>query len=265
MQYAWLTDPHFDFLNPSTISQFAREVSEAEVEGLFITGDIAVASQLEQLLTGLDKFLPFPIYFVLGNHDYYGSSIAATRAHMADFSERKDSVKWMPEIGIVSLSDTTALIGHGGWGDGRIGDFMSSGIMLNDYVRIKELCGLPKAKLMERLNELGMEAADFLEDRLLEAFDTHDEVILLTHVPPFLEASWHEGKTVLNEWTPHFTCGAVGERLSDTMLAHPDKVLTVLCGHTHGEGRAEMLPNLVVLTGGAVYGAPALQPHIDVQ
>lgn len=32
----------------------------------------------------------------------------------------------------------------------------------------------------------------------------------------------------------------------------------VLCGHTHGEGEALVLPNLRVQTGGADYGAPRI-------
>jgi hypothetical protein len=43
------------------------------------------------------------------------------------------------------------------------------------------------------------------------------------------------------------------------MIAHPDARMTVLCGHTHGAGVVDVLPNLRVVTGGADYGAPALQ------
>jgi hypothetical protein len=41
--------------------------------------------------------------------------------------------------------------------------------------------------------------------------------------------------------------------------AAPDRQMTVLCGHTHGSSEAEILPNLRVLTGGAVYGNPCVQ------
>jgi len=37
----------------------------------------------------------------------------------------------------------------------------------------------------------------------------------------------------------------------------PDKKLTVLCGHTHGEGVYQE-GNLKVITSGAEYGAPAI-------
>ncbi len=49
------------------------------------------------------------------------------------------------------------------------------------------------------------------------------------------------------------------------MEAHPDREMTVLCGHTHGEGEAQILPNLKVLTGGAEYGKPKVQRVLAVE
>ena len=40
--------------------------------------------------------------------------------------------------------------------------------------------------------------------------------------------------------------------------------MTVLCGHTHSAGEAQVLPNLRVLTGGAEYGRPELQRVLAV-
>jgi hypothetical protein len=58
---------------------------------------------------------------------------------------------------------------------------------------------------------------------------------------------------------PFFTCAAVGVVLRAAMIARPAARVTVLCGHTHGAGAVDVLPNLRVVTGGADYGAPALQ------
>jgi 3',5'-cyclic-AMP phosphodiesterase len=49
------------------------------------------------------------------------------------------------------------------------------------------------------------------------------------------------------------------------MESRPNRKLTVLCGHTHGRGEVEILPNLKVLTGGAQYGKPEIQPLLDVR
>jgi hypothetical protein len=44
--------------------------------------------------------------------------------------------------------------------------------------------------------------------------------------------------------------------LIETIAAHPECEMTVLCGHTHSSGEVSVLPNLRVVTGGAEYGSP---------
>jgi len=41
-------------------------------------------------------------------------------------------------------------------------------------------------------------------------------------------------------------------------------LITTLCGHTHSPGEASILPNLTVLTGGAVYGQPVIQRMLEL-
>jgi Icc-related predicted phosphoesterase len=146
-----------------------------------------------------------------------------------------------------------------------LGDFFRSEVLLNDYVLIRELRRLRKHELFARLNALGDEAAESLELRAREALAVHRNVLVLTHVPPFREACWHEGRISNDEYLPHFACRAVGERLSAVMGEHPDRTMTVLCGHTHSPGVAHTGENLTVLTGGAEYGAPELQRIFEVE
>jgi len=98
---------------------------------------------------------------------------------------------------------------------------------------------------------------------LPQALGEFQHVILATHVPPFREACWHQGKISDGDWLPHFTCQAVGDVLLEVMKENPDRHLTVLCGHTHGGGEAQVLPYLKVLTGAARYGRPALHNVIS--
>ena len=49
------------------------------------------------------------------------------------------------------------------------------------------------------------------------------------------------------------------------MEQHPDKEMLVLCGHTHGAGEAQILPNLRVLTGNAEYGKPVVQQMLEMK
>ncbi len=48
------------------------------------------------------------------------------------------------------------------------------------------------------------------------------------------------------------------------MQGFPHRRLTVLCGHTHGRGEAAILPNLRVLTAGAIYGQPGIERLFDL-
>jgi hypothetical protein len=41
--------------------------------------------------------------------------------------------------------------------------------------------------------------------------------------------------------------------------------MTVLYGHTHGSGEAEILPDLRVRTVGAVYGKPCVQRALELE
>ena len=109
---------------------------------------------------------------------------------------------------------------------------------------------------------LGDQAAAYFREILPKALARYRNMLLLTHVPPFKEACWHEGHISDDEFLPHFACQAVGDVLIEMMQSHPECNLTVLCGHTHGSGTAQILPNLQVKTGGAEYGQPALQETI---
>jgi Calcineurin-like phosphoesterase len=200
-----------------------------------------------------------PIYFVLGNHDFYRGSIAAVHHAVAHQAAAFRWLRWLPASGVIPLTDTTALAGHDSWADGRLGDFFNSEVVMNDYLFIAELRGHQKQELYTQLNALGDEAAEFLERRACEALAARREVIILTHAPPFRESCWHEGRISDDDFLPHFACRAVGDRLAAIMRDRPGHTMTVLCGHTHSSGFARVSGNLMVYTSQAKYGKPELQ------
>jgi 3',5'-cyclic-AMP phosphodiesterase len=114
------------------------------------------------------------------------------------------------------------------------------------------------------LNSLGDEAARHFEAVLQQAVAQYPNVIAATHVPPFKEAAWYDGKHSDDNYLPHFDCQAAGHAMRRIMQANPQSRLLVLCGHTHGSGEARILDNLQVLTGGAEYGRPEIQRVLDV-
>lgn len=135
---------------------------------------------------------------------------------------------------------------------------------MNDYIKIKDFLTHRGENRLFLLNQLGDEAAAYLKCILLKAVDSYSNIILLTHVPPFKEACWHNGEISDDNFLPHFACKAVGDELKTIMSKSPDKQLTVLCGHTHSAGHVQVLSNLQVKTGGANYGDPEIQEVIQI-
>ncbi|HLF93751.1 MAG TPA: metallophosphoesterase [Planctomycetota bacterium] len=264
MKLAWATDIHLDFLDGQQIEAFTAGLEKSGADAFLIGGDIAKAGSVEKHLRSLESRLLRPVYFVLGNHDFYVGSIPKVRAAMSELSRGSRLLKWLPVAGVVPLTATTALVGHDGWGDARLGNADTTPVRLNDFVMIEELSAIPRDKRRDRLRALGDEAAAHVREVLPKALDRFPKSILLTHVPPFREACWHQGKISDDDWLPYFTCRAVGEALLEVMRARPDRDLTVLCGHTHGAGTAEILPNLRVWTGGADYGHPRIERLIEL-
>jgi 8-oxo-dGTP pyrophosphatase MutT (NUDIX family)/predicted phosphodiesterase len=260
---AWATDIHLNFVDGDA-GPFCDLVTQTGAGGLVITGDISEAKTIEQDLAAIESRLSFPIYFVLGNHDFYNGSIAAVRKAVAGLCRRSRRLHYLSDEGVIPLNETTALVGHDGWADGRLGDYAGSTVELTDYTVIEEFIGLSAEARLPRLGALGDEAADYFRRHLPAAFERFQCVLLATHVPPFREACWHGGAITDDNYLPHFTCGAVGDALVEIMSARPDRRLVVLCGHTHSPGTARILPNLVVRTGGAAYGQPRLVDVLDV-
>jgi 3',5'-cyclic AMP phosphodiesterase CpdA len=264
MRLAWATDIHLNFLSPAQTKTFYWKLGEAQADAVVLTGDIAEAPNVEDYLLEMAEHLQKPIYFVLGNHDFYGGSIEGVRAKMARLTARHPWLRWMNAVPVVPLTGESALVGHDGWADGRLGHGPETPVLLNDFFHIQELTGLDSDERFARLAALGDEAAAHLREALLVAFTRFRTVVLITHVPPFREACWHEGQVSDDDYLPLFASRAPGEVLREIMAARPDRTLIVLCGHTHGAGYVEVLPNLRVLTGGARYGRPELQPEVVV-
>jgi Icc-related predicted phosphoesterase len=261
---AWATDIHLNFVR-GDVRPFCEQLRSVAPDGLVITGDISEAETLERDLTNLDRALWMPTWIVLGNHDFYGSGIRSVRATVTAFCRNSRWLRYLPSEGSVWLGGDTALVGHDGWADGRLGDFMGSKVVLNDYLMIAELAGLDPQRRLKRLNGLGDEAAVYFRRVLPQVLDSYGKVIVATHVPPFRDACFHEGKLADDEHLPHFACAAVGDTLSAMMRSRPTQHMLVLCGHTHSRGSARILPNLLVKSGGATYGQPGLAEVIDMQ
>ncbi len=261
---AWSTDPHLDFLGEKGIVAFAESIAEMNPAGLIITGDIANAPTLEKSLLLLANVFARPIYLVLGNHDFYFGSFDEVNAAVAEICSRLPACHRLGTGEAFPLSARTGLVGCDGWGDGRAGLGMRSEVLLNDFLLIKDLTDLTVQERFSRLAQLGDASAGYLRSVLPRALKEFEQVIVATHVPPFPEASWHDGKMSDPEWLPHFTCVAAGNALREVVADFPSSEVVVLCGHTHGEGKAVIDERIEVHTGAAEYGRPRVNAVLDV-
>ncbi len=260
----WLTDIHLNFLRDRLVTEFLISVAEARPDAVLIGGDVGEAPDVCDYLERIHELIAAPIYFVLGNHDYYRGSIAEVRQRVAMFCAERPRLHYLTCASVEPLTPRVGLVGHDGWADGRAGDYARSLVSMQDYRLIAELSGLGKQARWEVLKSLGDEAAAYIRCVLPLAFARFDDVVLLMHVPPLREACWHEGQLSNDQWAPHFTCLAMGEAILEIAASHPNKRLTVLCGHTHGHGETQPLANVQIITGGAEYGDPVIERVLEL-
>jgi len=218
----------------------------------------------------MDEVIQKPIYFVLGNHDFYRGSITKTRQRIVQLVDEAKHLNYLTTMGIAELSPQTAIIGHDGWPDGRLGDFQGTEVILNDHLLIAEISQWYKHDVLDKIGlsnsmiSLANEATHHFEQVLVEAVAKYTNIIAVTHVPPFREAAWYQGKISGDDYLPYFACKIVGDVLKKMMQSNPQSNLLVLCGHTHGGGEVQVLPNLRVLTGEAEYGDPVVQTVLEI-
>jgi 3',5'-cyclic-AMP phosphodiesterase len=270
MHLAWLTDIHLNFVDDGPRRQFLEKVRKS-ADAVAISGDITESHDIAFRLLEVEEVIQKPIYFVLGNHDFYKDSVARTRKRVAELAAESSFLRYLTALNVVELTPQTAIIGHDGWADGRFGDYEGTDQILNDHLLIAELAQwfkyyrLDKAGLSKTLTALADEAAQHFERILGEAVAEYANIIAVTHVPPFREAAWHRGKISDDDFLPYFACKVVGDVFKRVMQANPQSDLLVLCGHTHGGGEVPVLPNLKVLTGAAEYGKPAIERVLEVR
>ncbi|MBI3830749.1 MAG: metallophosphoesterase family protein [Planctomycetes bacterium] len=264
MRLAWLTDIHVNFVKPPVLAEFLDDLVSAGPDAVLITGDIGEAHSCAGYLKAMGAKLARPVYFVLGNHDLYMGSFASVRESMRNLVKSTQNLTWLTESGVVELGARSALVGHDTWADARLGDFTHTPVMLNDFLLIEDLKLKPPEVIRATMEQAADAGAAHLRKLLPAALASHAHVICAVHVPPFAEATWHEGKHSDKDWLPFFACKASGEAILEAAKRFPEKKITVLCGHTHGAGEYSPLPNVTVLTGGAEYGKPAIQRTFDL-
>lgn len=262
-KYVCLTDTHLSLALPGSTRRLVARVRSEEPAGVFITGDVSNGVHVESCLERLALELACPVYFVLGNHDYHGRTFASVRDDMLRLSVRHQNLFWMTEAGVVPLSDEVGLIGTEGWYDARLGDPAWLRFTL-DWVLIPDLFLLPDLEeRLEAFRALAAESAALMERRLEEALERFQTVYLLTHFPPWPEATRAVGTVLEQFWLPYNTNVAMGKALERVMEGRKKKHLVVLAGHTHTESWIRVSRNIECRVHSArYYGSPDGRRHV---
>lgn len=264
-QLCWLSDLHLDRASVRYRKDFCGQLRCRAEGGFVITGDISDSAHLALHLRELAAAVaPRRILFVLGNHDFYGSSFKMVEGIVAGVCRVCPNLHHLDGSEVVELSAETAVIGHRGWSDGRMGHGARSRIDNPDFTSIDDFRGLTREAAFSLMRELGRESARHFRDTLPRALRRYRQVIVATHFPPFTRAACFDGKPCGYAWQPFFTNISAGATLLRISENFPGRRVTVLCGHAHCPSRIRISANLEVLTSGARPGYPSIEQSIVV-
>lgn len=269
MSFLWLTDIHLNFLGMNDRNFFYKGLAESPDEAVLISGDIAEAPSLSEILKEMASSIEKPIYFVLGNHDYYRGRVCHVRDEMSRLTKEENLLFWLPASGPQRFGNDTILLGQDGWADGRYGNYDKSPVRLNDSRMIAELLEadrLGKSALLGKMQEFSDKDAIQLKSDLESALTNHSpkKIIVLVHVPPFRESCLYEGHVTNDDFLPFFGSKVTGDVLLEIAKENPGVDILVLCGHTHSESYLKPLKNLVVKVGKSEYSRPEIQKLISL-
>ena len=259
MNIIWLTDPHFNFLPKMGAEYIGKEFAEQypDCTGCLITGDISESKDLSVNLSQFVKGFGKKVWYVLGNHDYYGGSVG--------ISESIEAADYLTDMPPVHLSETTALVGDDGWYDATAGTPHWSNVHMSDFDLILDFSGLGKFEVIEKAHQIGIKSAKRIEPKLRAAAKKYKRIIVAVHVPPWKEASWHQGRMSAPDWLPWFTHVEMGKVIEEVSKDFPDVKFDVFCGHSHSGGIVDVSETITCTTGAARYGDPQLAGVIEYE
>jgi predicted phosphohydrolase len=277
MRLAWMTDIHLDMVGDVVGKIEAINNATRNSDAILITGDISISDMLVDHLSFLESVFQKPIYFVLGNHDYYGSNIGIVRRRVANLCNSSSYLKYISNVPYIKLDDGVNLVGHDGWYDAQNGDPYNDNFLMNDWLKIADFNSalrasfggrtLNKNVIIQIARTLAQQSANHVANGIKSAIKSSRHIIVMTHVPPFKESfnasEKYKGSSAL-EILPWYTSKLMGDTLMAAAKAYPNVKFTVLSGHLHSHYDDDLLNNLTVKVGNANYGNPQLASAISI-
>ena len=230
LKITWCTDTHLDFLPDQDVVQFAERLVAENPNVIMITGDISISQKLVYHLSMIESVVKRPVYYVLGNHDYYGGIIQNVRQTMKEISNMSQYLRYLPTTPYVQLSPSTALIGHDGWYDATAGVVGKTNFVMNDWIKIGDYAlknsvvrQSPNYKnIIEVSQKLAHESVVHISGAIKAAAKYYKVIVIATHFPPFEEVHQHNERSSDPGVQPWYTSKVLGETLKRAAEAFPN-------------------------------------------
>ncbi len=233
-RYVWYSDTHLNLsVLPFMKRRFINRLNNAGADGVFISGDISMGLSLESDLRFLTKHFNGPIYFVLGNHDYHFRHIDSVHADVRRLCYKFPNLHWLTDDPVTTLAEDVALIGTEGWYDAVNGNpsllrWTSDWALTFDFLHMDNM-----DERIQCWRKMAQDSAELIAERLEKALEDHKTVYVMTHFPPWKEATRAQGTILEKYWLPYNANVAMGEAIERVMDGRKKKRVIVLAGHTH--------------------------------
>jgi predicted phosphohydrolase len=287
----WGTDLHLEWIGKDNFRKLCKQWPINKKDILFITGDISnysVDNNFIDYLKIMINILNIPIYFVLGNHDFWGGRIGSIIANtIENISNKNNDSKISKEMGfnkdehldigssllhyldneeyinISKYNRDTYIIGTSGWYDISAGAKENTTVWLNDFDLITDFAlAYYKPRLFESVKKIAARFNNEFDNKLNTFLnkhgDEHCKLFILTHVPPYEDSAKYNMKPTDSNFLPLFTNIQLG-KIIDKLKDYPNIEVTVLCGHTHCYAHYQPAKNIVVIAQGAEYKYPKIE------
>lgn len=212
MQAAYFSDLHLDVKGDSIYKKIESFMKTNNLQKAFVTGDISNGIQITYHLKQLSKVIP-EVYFILGNHCYYFSSIFRVEDEISNLTPVYSNLHWLTALPPIELSADTALIGSEGWNCSKAGieRFSLESLIVKEFRDMS-------------FEEFQLFKNTILEYKFKQASRRYKNVICLTHFPPV----WNTNK-FLDFYFKRYNVNSGLKHILDQQ----DLNIKVYSGHTH--------------------------------
>ena len=176
----WLTDLHLEFCSHRTRNQLYQSINQAAGEIVVITGDLSAGPHRLAQYTELAEQIRKPVYFVLGNHDRYGTTFANAEAVVERVTTLFSHMVRLDGSQVIPLNKSVASVGVDGWADGLGGEGPATKARINDFYQILDFATEPEPQVFRQMKERARKYSQALKPSLIKALKQYQTALIAT-------------------------------------------------------------------------------------